>query len=771
MGQRFYDVGFMVRFISCGVLGISIFVCKSDVYAQRSRPTTRPSMIDPVSTPTSSPSSKPVASKTKGKQKSIERLKHRTAYPTTYPTTQKVIEVIAIEPKKKQRSEQEEDASRAYEEEVVVISASKTPQNVIEAPSIITAISRRDLIREGYRTIGEVLRHTVGFGINDNGHWPDTGVRGINGRTTYGDKIQFLIDGHNMSWRQFNRNFHNPTWVSIEDIEHIEVIRGPGAAIWGSNALTGVVNIVTRDWKKIDGAEISYGADHRYASQFVSARAGGKVGSFHLFAAASYYAEDNDSILAPYREFLVLSGEEIRLKGDREVGVSVRFKVGFKDFTFSLHKSRYDTNAPLSTLSVIGGDDSRFITDRHIVRLDYEKMIFAGFETKLRLSYDDYRFADGTVFESFLVDSGRSIKKMAAVDRRWEAKGEISWMPTLRLSIVGGVEFEYLDLIRWHFPEVWADAGLTLDSVKFTNFHLGSFIQAQYSPLKRFNLTAGMRFDWDERYGAIATPRAGLVYQFENGIYLKSLFGMAFKGPSFHDLYYFRKNAFYGNPDLKPEQSYTGEAQVGFRIAKRCHLRLTGFYTRINDLIAYQAIDAEDLVSQSSFPSSQRPDPNTRLSQKKNISAATTKGVELEGRFNPLKKISLRVQGTYRLPRDENGQRLFYSSEWSFGGSITWLMKKGITLTLRGLALGDKLVPARGLSQPGFAEYNVENDPTLTTPAYFLTTVIFYAELYRSLSLHVKLDNLTNTDYWDAGRDVLYPQKRFQGMIWLNAKL
>ncbi|MBW2733646.1 MAG: TonB-dependent receptor plug domain-containing protein [Deltaproteobacteria bacterium] len=207
----------------------------------------------------------------------------------------------------------EEDAPTAdleeeEEEEIVVISASKTAQTIEEAPSIVSVVPRRELLLQGYQTLGEVLRNTVGFGINDNGHWADTGVRGINGRTTYGDKIQFLIDGHNMSWRQFNRNFHNPTWVDMGDIERIEIIRGPGAALWGSNALTGVVNIVTRDWTKLKGAEVSYSADHRLASQAISARMGKEFGEVKLYASVSFYQEDNDSILAPVKEFEVLPG-------------------------------------------------------------------------------------------------------------------------------------------------------------------------------------------------------------------------------------------------------------------------------------------------------------------------------------------------------------------------------------------------------------------------------------------------------------------------------
>ena len=100
----------------------------------------------------------------------------------------------------------------------LVVTSTKTPEQIEEAPSIITLITRAEIRRNGFRSLGEILRNVVGFEVNDNGSWPDTGVRGVNEPTGFGDKIKIMIDGHNMAWRQFNRNLYNPTWIAMEEI-------------------------------------------------------------------------------------------------------------------------------------------------------------------------------------------------------------------------------------------------------------------------------------------------------------------------------------------------------------------------------------------------------------------------------------------------------------------------------------------------------------------------------------------------------------------------
>jgi len=687
-------------------------------------------------------------------------------------------------------------------DEVVVVSATRTPQTIQEAPAIITVITRDEILAHGYRSITEALRNVVGFDINDNLHWPDTGVRGINDRTTYGDKIQMLLDGHNMSWRQFNRNYHHPGWVAMEDIARVEVIRGPGSAIWGANALNGVVNIVTRDLAALDGAEFTFGMDHRFDHQFISGRGGTTLGEhFKVGASISYYADDADALLAPVLEFDKRYNRDVFVEGDQEEAITAALRVRYRWFDVSFRKIRQETGAPLSTFSILGGDDSRFITDRHIARISYEAMLLSSLELGAEMAFDDQRFVNGTEYEKNPRAPGqtaltRSLVRMSAADRRWEWKVHANYVPSLSLQVNGGVELEYLELTRWHFPDSWAADGIDAASAEFDNIHFGAFLQAQWAPVEMVAITAGLRLDYDQVYGLVLLydyvppPRLGVVLRLPMGFYLKGLGGMAYKAPSFHDLYYFRKDAYYGNPALEPEQAITGELQLGFRRPGLMDARITGFYSRIDDLIGYNSVKVDSagnpvpLSGAGSFPSSQHP--SGAYNQKTNKAAVSTAGFEAEVAIFPHRKVTLQLHGTYRHPVDEDNNRLMYTSKWTVGGGIRVRAMKHLEISLRGLGVGDKAVPARGVSQPGWGCpapagvtpvvetcWGKGDDPTLEAPAHFVGTAVIRAIgiIHEGINLHLKLDNFTNTLWYDAGRDLLYPQRKFQGMLWATVKL
>lgn len=666
------------------------------------------------------------------------------------------------------------------EEVIIVISATRTPQKIEVAPSIVSVISREDILTMGYRTLGEVLRNVVGFEVNDNGHWPDTGVRGVNDATSYGDKIRFQVDGHNMAWRQFDRNFHNPTWVDLEDVQRIELIRGPGAAVWGANALAGVVNVVTRDGSNLRGAQATYGLSGAAAGQFASARVGGTLGEVTLFGSFSYYQDDADKVLAPLREFTLLGQNPAPVVGDREEGTTVSLKARYKQLRLWVHQSRYDTSAPLSTFSVLGGDDSRFVTDRQIVRLEFEQMLAVGLELRAEAAFDQYAFDPATAYENDPQDPmigdpgidevGHYLRKMLATDRRYEAKAQLTYLPSLNLQALGGVDFEFLDLVRWYFPEVWAAQALPYPA--YSNMHVGAYGHLQYQPVELLELTAGARYDFDQVYGSVLAPRAAAVVRLPFNLFVKGLFGSAYRAPSFHDLYYFRKNAFYGNRSLKPETSLTGELQVGYSRPGLVRLSLTGFLTRISNLIAYTPRAAGTALEfPEIFPTSQVPDALSAYQQKSNTASVTSAGLEAEAWYQPIPALVVQGHATVRRPRDETDARLNYTAQWVVGGAASWKVSRELTATLRFLASGDKPVPARGMTEPGYFPWTAAEDPTRAAPPSLVATAVLRAALNQHLALSLKLDNVTDAWWYDAGRDVLYPQRRFQATGWITGTL
>ena len=668
---------------------------------------------------------------------------------------------------------------------VDVYASTKSEKDIDKVPSIATVITSREISQRGFRTLTDIFRNMLGVGINNNGHWPDTGIRGINDRTTYGDKILILIDGHNMSWRQFNRNYHNSSWLSVDDISRIEVVRGPGSALWGTGAFNGVVNIVTKNAQDVDGVKVTYGTGLNYKSNFIGTQAGKKINDdFSLLTFFSLYEDDVSDNLAPFKEFVDIGGEkygDFHIPNNAENSYNFYLKTDYKNLKLNLHKSRFDPAAVLSTFS-IGGERSRFVTDRSFITLNYNKSVLDAFGTNLSFSYDDYKYAHGAQYEDnpYSKDS-RFVREMEASDQRYELNLKLDYKFAELLTTTVGADFEYLDLVRWHYPEVWE--ANDLKTPLFTNWHAAAFLQMDSTPTKWLNFTAATRYDKDEVYGSVFNPRAGIVFTAPRNfipadLYVKFLYGSAFKAPSFHDLYYFRKNAYYGNPELEPETVKTYELLFGYKISKRLKAELVLFQSELKDLIGYQKADGP-LVSESDFPQSQLPSEvlatsATSYSQKTNKDNVRVNGVEMEIRVTPTEDLFITANGTYREPvtqKDDKWIRVDYSAEYAFSSSINYLLLKKINLNLNTLLVGDKSVPARKFAEPGFdIQWKAEDDPTLRTdPAVKVDFTVGISDLLLDkLDLTFKVDNIFDVDPYDAGREILYPGMKRNFLTWLT---
>lgn len=183
-----------------------------------------------------------------------------------------------------------------------VTSATKMAQSISEAPAIITVISREKIIDRGYETIAEALGALPGFFVNSDYVLPDVGVRGISGELRGGSRlIKVMLNGHPVSFRSETTNWLNNALVPIDAIDRIEVIRGPGSALYGANAFLGVVNIITRDASDYDGAAFRYQA-HKF---------GDNLGQ-SLSVGSGFFLGPVEMMLSYQRQLVDRSGLRIR---------------------------------------------------------------------------------------------------------------------------------------------------------------------------------------------------------------------------------------------------------------------------------------------------------------------------------------------------------------------------------------------------------------------------------------------------------------------------
>ena len=159
--------------------------------------------------------------------------------------------------------------------DVEVVSVSKNPEKAFDAASAIFVLSNEDIKRSGATTIPDALRMVPGLEVAqiDSSHWAITS-RGFNRQ--YANKLLVMIDGRTVYTPLFSGTYWNTQDVMLEDVSRIEVIRGPGATLWGANAVNGIINIITKDARLTQGKLVSgmYGNQEKGT---VSTRYGGKT--------------------------------------------------------------------------------------------------------------------------------------------------------------------------------------------------------------------------------------------------------------------------------------------------------------------------------------------------------------------------------------------------------------------------------------------------------------------------------------------------------------
>jgi len=176
--------------------------------------------------------------------------------------------------------------------DITVTSVSKKSQKIAHAAAAIYVISQDDIRRSGVTTIADALRMVPGVQVAqiDSNKWAVT-ARGFNGR--FANKLLVLMDGRSLYTPFFIGVYWEVQDTVLEDIDRIEVIRGPGAALWGANAVNGVINIITKSADKTPGALVSTGGGTSETA-FATARYGAAIGeSSNIRLYAKHHERDN----------------------------------------------------------------------------------------------------------------------------------------------------------------------------------------------------------------------------------------------------------------------------------------------------------------------------------------------------------------------------------------------------------------------------------------------------------------------------------------------
>lgn len=501
-----------------------------------------------------------------------------------------------------------------------VITATKKTQRITDAPAAVTIITAEDIRASGMPTLIELLRNVPGLDVMQYSRsMVDISIRGFN--EEFADKLLVMIDGRSV-YRDFLGIVPWSTLpVPLSQIKRIEIIRGPGSALYGANAFCGVINILTKT-----PAEIQAEAEHTTVRTLVGSQ-------------NSQLSEFTTGIGSPRGWSAALSGAYNRTDGfagrhpaadsfpDDYVVPILTLGVQRKTRKNSLLLSVTETD-PVATLTAAEQHTHELVSSLSYTEENVRNPIQARFYADLYKAHTGDTIVEDSNVLDFEIQQQRSL--------------------TARHSLVYGASYRYSQFRS-------DDTG----PIRHTQDQWALYLQDDMRLARQTHLFAGLRFDNQARFQAKLSPRLSLVHHAPQQTTLRLSYSQAFRAPNYIDTFGYGTNSdtqfWVANPTLKPETIESYEA--GYRRDGRDgYLGLNLFYNQVRGLIINVLTDtAPPWFPPSWFPPIALGQPYTYW-MRANGPNATAYGFELESAFRIARGVRGLFNYSYQRVLDENHQ-------------------------------------------------------------------------------------------------------------------
>ena len=487
-----------------------------------------------------------------------------------------------------------------------VITASKYAQNTTEAASSIGTITSDEIKNFGYKTLGEVLNSQRGMYLSNDKNYLYVGSRGFSRPTDYNNRIVIMIDGHIMNEVVYGSAFMgNELGINLDNVDRIEIIRGPGASVYGSGAMLNIINIIMKKGSETDGLTLSAGKGS-FGKNDLSAIFGKKTkntdfsisGTGGTYKGEDYYFSELD---APETNNGISTGM------DWEKYIGLQTGITHKNFKLSGAFSSRSKGIPTGAFNTDLTGKVQSLDDRYFIEASYRKEISKKSSVFFRSYYDDYSYRGS-------YPSGGE-NYFDASYGRW-AGTEIQYYVEAGKRNIITAGFEFKHIIRSDYKE-WSD-DTTYFNQNFPSSFFSFYAQDQIKIMKNLNLSAGLRYDFYSVFGQAASPRLALVYSYSKASSLKLLYSEAFRIPNVYESFYESHDSHKTNPDIKSEKIRATELAWSHKLAGSFYGTLS-LYTFSTFNLIDQLLDESDGLTIFS-----------------NIGKATGTGAEYEFRYKNL---------------------------------------------------------------------------------------------------------------------------------------
>ncbi len=427
-----------------------------------------------------------------------------------------------------------EEKKAAYTLDEVVVTATRSKQAVKDVSATVEVITREEIEASNANSCTEVLEDIPGIFVHKTGDFgrADVDIRGIGGR---GRSVMVLVDGRPVKMGLYGCTVTHS--LPIDNIERIEVVKGPASVLYGSDALGGVINIITID--KVEGESettiTASGGTHN--TQHYQLHHGMNLGKFNYFLSSDARLSNGHVENSAYEAKNYTARIGCDLNDDTKMSVSMKYYWGYKE-------------EPLPSPPDTWNDYRRGAVD---VSLEKNWGEWLG-ALKVYRNQGEHVFSDGWHSEDYTNGAVFNVSGKALPDNEVNMGLEFRQQGGERLSAPVG---------------------------EWDKYEYAFFLHDEQEFFKKLTVVAGGRLNVDEISGTVFCPKGGLVYDFVEGTIVRGQVSKGFRSPQISDLYLVPPS----NDELKAEEMWNYEVGINQRITERVNVDISGFIMKGENMI------------------------------------------------------------------------------------------------------------------------------------------------------------------------------------------
>ncbi|MDX5445730.1 MAG: TonB-dependent receptor [Zoogloeaceae bacterium] len=465
--------------------------------------------------------------------------------------------------------------------QIEVTGASRYQQPSNKAPAAVTVITREQIRAHAWRNLAELLDSVPGVFSTGDRAYSYLGVRGFQLPSDYNSNVLLLVDGTPLNDGVYNQAFLGDEGiVDLALIDRVEFIAGPGSSMYGSNAIFGVINVITRSGSSLPGTSVEVSAASN-GGRGAAARYGYSDDARDLLLSVSEWREDGERFTLP-----PASGRSFgRTAADAEHERGRRVALRYQHENLTLlglwaEREKGYATAPYGT--EFGTSQTRFRDTQWFVSLGHQDEASPGLTVASKIGLGESRYRGTWVYAP--EDGG--LNRDDSASRWWHGSLQATDTRHQGHTLVYGIDMRNDYRVIQRNRDLDAAPGDFRLNDRRKAWHVGAFLQDEWAFADGWRLNAGLRADKYDSFGLALSPRLALIQEFSSRTTLKYLYGRAYRAPNPYELYYHDgEETMAANPLLDPERVESFEFVVEHRDATGRDWRWSLYRNSIRNLI------------------------------------------------------------------------------------------------------------------------------------------------------------------------------------------